>query len=285
MHITRYYLCGGIFFFLLLQAKKQNYKRRNRNNNGSDNLTEPDVLHGLIYAVTGNDSVPYEASFKKSTSEYKKCKINGNTYIPFNDITTINSYDQLIKADYSVANGRMNAFIEKYIDENKQLWLVKMLLSIIEQNNIDDETRFYVKHDGTNMSKHELISCSQFDLSPFLVGVMHFILVHRSNNAPGKDIIEQWQNQPDLLNDLINSFNGDIRVFRRNTIHAFASSEQNTNEDTENIESEIFDNDYEEHVKTQNHLTMNIIRQQTNVAQYGKKSVSLVNNGTININL
>ena len=290
MPITRYYLCGGIFFFLLLQAKKQNCKSRNRNNNGSDNLTEPAVLQGLIYAVIGNDFVPYEASFKKNTSEYKQCKINGSTYIPFNDVVTIKTYDQIVKADYSVATERMNEFIERYIDENKQLWLVKMLLGIIKRDDIDDDFSFYIKQDVSSIFKHDMDDCSRFNLSPFLVGIMHFILLNRSDNAPGKDIVEQWQNQPETLNEPINIFNRDIYVFRKNNLREYSSSEhnentKNTNENTENTEADIFDNKSEFHEKTQKHLTMNIIRQQTNVAQYGEKSVNLVNNGTINISL
>ena len=54
-------------------------------------------MKGLIYVVTGQAVDPYNDSFKKNTSEYKSCKYNGGTYIPFNEVSTINSFDNAVK--------------------------------------------------------------------------------------------------------------------------------------------------------------------------------------------
>ena len=67
-----------------------------------------------------------------------------------------------------------------------------------------------------------------------------------------------------------------------------AESEDEPSEDKEYIDAEVVDGESSgaaDNQKKQEGQSVTIIQQQTNVMQFGEKSVSLVNNGTINIDL
>lgn len=57
------YLCGGTFFVLLLRAKKQATKKRNKALGGSDGLTAPNILLGLIRVANPQFEKPGGDSF------------------------------------------------------------------------------------------------------------------------------------------------------------------------------------------------------------------------------
>ncbi len=94
------YLCGGTLLLLLERAKKGGISARERSQGINDSLSNPEMLKGLINVVTGVWSQVYDESFKKNTSQYRKCEIKGNTYIPFTDKDTINKFDSCVKNTY-----------------------------------------------------------------------------------------------------------------------------------------------------------------------------------------
>ena len=93
------YLCGGTLLLLLERAKKTSISARERNQGINDNLSNPEMLKGLINVVTGSCPPVHGDSFKKNTSQYRKCEISGNTYIPFNDNDTILTFDHDVKRE------------------------------------------------------------------------------------------------------------------------------------------------------------------------------------------
>ena len=94
-------LCGGTFFTLLLQAKKQRSKVRSRRNSGSDGLSDPDVLIGLIRTAKPQYASPASSTFSQNSSAYKACSITTGTYLPFKDPAFTTPFDNQVKTDYA----------------------------------------------------------------------------------------------------------------------------------------------------------------------------------------
>lgn len=189
------YLCGGTFFVMLLQARAARSKARDKLSGGTDGLSDSDVLSGLIYVYTGNKTECHISSIRKATSEFKGCKSNGNTYVPFNASGDAENFNYAVKNNYSDILGRMSEFVEQYIDRNKVDRLVRAILEVIEQDSsgIPDETDFYVLPNGRPIKKRELLALDTIVIEAFLVGILHYIQTERhDNNINGQATIESW---------------------------------------------------------------------------------------------
>lgn len=293
------YLCGGTLFFLLVQAKKPRAKAREREKGIADGLTDAAMMEGLIHAVTGNSAYAYADSLKKNTSQFRECRIDGSVYIPFNDPATANGYDYDIANNYAFALLRMHKFSEKYLNPAKAAWLVRVLLDVIDQDSgIGDDAHFCVQSDGSFLSKPDMMSADRFELQPFLVGIIHYILTNRSDNISGQDTLDDWGTKANERSErkLKKNFQlGNNRTIvvdwhkpakKTNTDDCSETSDE-PDTDVDYIEAEVMDDESDaiDNLKKQDGQSVTIIQQQTNVVQYGEKSVSLVNNGTINIDL
>ena len=293
------YLCGGTLFFLLVQSKKPRAKAREREKGISDGLKDPSMMEGLIQAITGNSSYAYADSLKKNTSQFRECRIDGSIYIPFNDQATANGYDYDITNNYASALLRMHRFSEEYLNPAKAAWLVRVLLDVIDQDSgIGDDAHFCVQSDGSFLSKSDMISADRFELQPFLVGIVHYILMNRSDNISGQDTLDDWGTKASERSERKLKKDFQLGKNRATIVDWYKSAENdNTNDcsetadepdtDAEYIEAEVVDDESgaADNLKKQEGQSVTIIQQQTNVVQYGEKSVSLVNNGTINIDL
>lgn len=293
------YLCGGTLFFLLVQSRKPRAKAREREKGVSDGLKDPAMMEGLLQAITGSSEYAYPASLKKNTSEFRECRINGSTYISFDDPVTASGYDYVVKNSYHSALLRMNSFVEVFLDPTKAAWLVRVLLDVIEQDTgIDDNDPFYVQFDGSFLSKSELISMSHLTLQPFLVGVVHYILMKRNDNISGKDTLEEWGTKASERAE--RKLKKDFSLGKTRTtvvdwyrfeeepvVNACSETVDRPDSYTAPIEAEVVDNESNaaDDSSEQKGQSVTVIQQQTNVVQYGDKSISLVNNGTINIDL
>lgn len=291
------YLCGGTLFFLLVQAKKPRSTAREREKGVSDGLKDPSMMEGLLKAVTGNDAFAYAESLKKNTSQFRECKIDGSTYIPFDDPATANSYDYDVTNNYNEVLLRMSEFAERFLNPSKRTWLVHVLLDVIEQDAGDD-AHFCVQRDGTFLSKSDVLSAIHFELQPFLVGIVHYILMNRSDNISGQDTLDAWGIKASERSERKLKKDFSLGTSRTATVDWYKpDNEEPTKDvtetdgvkdtDAEFIEAEVVDeeSDVADKQKGTDDQAVTIIKQQTNVVQYGEKSVSLVNNGTINIDL
>ena len=248
------YLCGGTLLLLLERSKKGGISARERSQGINDSLSNPEMLKGLINVVTGVWPQVYDESFKKNTSQYRKCEINGNTYIPFNDKDTINKFDSCVKNTYSSVVCRMIGFTNRFISPNKADRLVRELDrqdNILGKATFDDWCEEAPPHIPRKIRDNFLIgikiklTVSWCDISDF----QHF-----DNSSPESEEKNDHDSTSDPSSD-------DDEPPTATVV------EEETHSDTE----------------TQQHTT--IINNQTNVVQYGEKSISLVNNGTINIDL
>lgn len=294
------YLCGGTLFFLLVQAKKPRAKAREREKGISDGLKDPAMMEGLIQAITGNNTYAYADSLKKNTSQYRECRIDGSTYIPFNDPAIASGYDYAVTNSYNSVLYRMRKFTEDFLDPAKAAWLVRVLLDVIDQDTgkIGDDAHFCVQSDGSFLSKSDMMSAVRFEFQPFLVGIVHYILMNRSDNISGQDTLDDWGTKASERSE--RKLKKDFQLGKnRTTVVDWYKPAENDNADgcsettgepdtdADYIEAEVVDDESgaAEKIKKQECQSVTFIQQQTNVVQHGEKSVSLVNNGTININL
>ena len=299
------YLCGGTLLLLLERAKKTGISARERSQGINDSLSNPEMLKGLINVVTGVWPQVYDESFKKNTSQYRKCEISGNTYITFNDKDTINRFDSNVKGKYSNVVCRMIGFTNRFISPGNADRLVRELVDVIlKDQGISDDDYFYIKCDGSSITKADLIKQDHFDLQPFLVGVLHYILLHRQDNTLGKATFDDWceiapPHIPRRIRDDFSIGSGikltvswcDITEYRRSDSTTSKAEDTTVSHNTSDPSSADDDPPTatvvveETHSNTETQQQTTIIHNQTNVVQYGEKSISLVNNGTINIDL
>ena len=184
------FLCGGIFFDLLLQARKPRRKARDKQNGGTDGLSDPDVTKGLVYVLTGDDLNSY-GNFSKSTSEYKTCRSNSNTYIPFEEPATVASFIEALKRKDSDLQVRMSEFIDRFINPAKFEWLVKALVETIHEDaDISDDTLFEI-NQTESITVTELLSVKVVEIEILLLSILGYILKNRTDNSLGIDTFHE----------------------------------------------------------------------------------------------
>ena len=179
MNKNEFRLCGGIFFLLFTKA----LKLRNYANETMVDLIK--VLDANYYDSFQSNS---KNSYQKTLSEYKSCKKNGGTYIPFNNKEVRETAKNSIENDYPSALSRMSKVISKFIDlsAKKHILLIKELIEMIEvDDSIDDNQAFYVSADGQTLTKSQIIQCESICLEAFLLGVWYYSVMQ--DNTIGYD--------------------------------------------------------------------------------------------------
>lgn len=168
-----YFLCGGVLFFLLTEAALPNASAKDHEAGVSDEHSGPILMRDLIYAFCGNNVY----GTPKDTSLYKECKIDGSKNIPFDDVPLCNIYCQEVRDQYNSVLSRMDEFVRRHLNPKTKDWFVKAVLEIIENDpEISDDETFFISPDGTPANIYET---SDYDISSFLVGILHFITCKR----------------------------------------------------------------------------------------------------------
>lgn len=182
------FLCGGVLFFLLTQATLPNGSARERRDGKKDGHSDPVLMTDLICAFTGNSNY----GSRKDTSQYKDCLIEGSCNLPFGSIPLCTAYGNTVAGEYHVALAQMDAFVQRHIDPKMSVWLVKALLEILESDNdIGENDEFYIEPNGSVVTKATIREKCDFDLSAFLVGVLHYILTRRQGkNSQGLQTLD-----------------------------------------------------------------------------------------------
>lgn len=100
-----------------------------------------------------------------------------------------------VQSDKPTALAFMTEFVLYCIDENKCRQMVDELLRAIrDDNDIADDTEFYIFGNGKSTSKREMVD-KQFNFTAdcFLLGVWHFLISERSDsNRIGRDTLVDW---------------------------------------------------------------------------------------------
>lgn len=281
------YMCGGVAFFLLIQALLPNGSARDHLDGVKDDHSQPIVMQDLLMAITDTE---YPVS-EKDTSLYKDCASEGSINIPFNEISVAATYDNLVRKDYRTALTRMKVFVTAHLNPAMDEWLVKALLEIMEKDTGAKETdRFYLKSDGTAVSRNELQDLDNIKIEAFLVGIFHFILKYRRElNHLGADTLDVLGTKKDRKARKYTGHAGegitrDIDVERWNPADEAVQErpeEENASQDEsgEAVEAEVVDDEEEKYNADGKNVT--VIKHQTNVIQTGGHNANITNNGTM----
>lgn len=183
MNKNCYRLCGGIFFFFFLKSCKER-------------IPQNKILISLIKTLYPNYCEPnlvYEKnSFSKTVSEYKSCKTNGGSYVPFNETETFLEVNKHIKENYHTALIKMGTIVSEYLNmsgNNAELLVRQLIEMIVFDDSITDEQEFYVLPDGQSMTKAQISECCSFCLESFLLGVWYYSVT--KNNTEGRNTYDE----------------------------------------------------------------------------------------------
>lgn len=189
------YLCGGILFNLLLEAGKNRQKARDSIKHGGDGLSNTAVLRKLIYVITGEEARAAGSTFDKNTTQFRTCELNGNTYIPFEAVSTSTAFSLAVERKNSDLLKRTSEFINEFINSEKTEWFVKAMFDVIANDEeISDETEFNISI-SESVCKKNLYDVRNVFLQPFLISVLNFILKKRQDNTKGRATFEAWYKQ------------------------------------------------------------------------------------------
>ena len=190
-------LCGGTFFTLVLQALRQRMSAREHYSGDSDGLSDAEVLVGLIKVINPDYADPGKEKLKTIANNYKRCTASTSAYFPFDDDQIVSVFDRSVKTDYQTPLNGMIAFVNRFIDTSegihKDTHLVRALVDLILQDqSIEFSDEFYIGSDGGKKKKAALGGLTEVCLPSFLLGVWHYIVVHRKDNGIGKKTYDTW---------------------------------------------------------------------------------------------
>ena len=179
------YLCGGILLNLLIEAKKTSLTSREKLNGKKNTVSDSDILKGLIKLVTGEEIAFNGDTLKKITTQYKKCEINGNSYITFTDSSTVNAFYNRYTNNYNELLEETSDFINTYISESKLEETVKSIIElIIWDKSILDETKFTIFQNVDSLKK-SLSKIDNVEIEVFLINVIFYIIINKQVNTIG----------------------------------------------------------------------------------------------------
>lgn len=199
------HLCGGILFDLLLEARKPRRKARDKRSGGTDGLAAVDVYKGLINVVTGEEMNTAGKAIEKCASNYKSCSSSKGIYVPFKEGPTQSAFDSAYKRKDPDLLKRMSGFIEKYLNEAKCEWLVRALIETMQLEHIDAEISIDY---STQLHVSSLHMAESIVFLPFLLSVLHYVIMNCPDCESGRDTFENWYTQSSPRAEW--KFNSDI---------------------------------------------------------------------------
>lgn len=190
-------LCGGTFFTLVLQALRQRMKAREHYSGDSDGLSDPEVLVGLVKVINPAYTDPGKENLKGTANNYKACKTSNSAYLPFSDDQVISVFDAEVKTNYQSVLNRMIGFVNDFLDlsetVHKDANLARALVDLIQQDQtIKAGDEFYIGPNGEKKKKAALGDLKEVCLPSFLLGVWHYVVVNRRDNAVGRKTYDEW---------------------------------------------------------------------------------------------
>lgn len=187
------HLCGGILFGLLYEAKKPRRKAKDKLSGGSDGLTIPGIYAGLINVVTGEDLSAYAGTtLKKCATNYRKCEDSTGGYVPFTEPATQSAFDSLYKRKDPDLLKRMSGFIDTYLNKAKCEWLVRAIIETIQQEQLEIEIAI---NYTDSMKSGDLHKADSVLFLPFLLSVLHYVVMNCADCESGRPTFESWYSQ------------------------------------------------------------------------------------------
>lgn len=195
------YLSLGIFLKLLSRYTRKDKSIAERRFLGTNNTVISTTIFKyfisaliLKWYTDDNERADTLKSLNSNLINCKKELFNFKFLMPEKDeIKAIFIED--VQSDTQTALAFMTEFVLYCIDENKCRQMVDELLRAIrDDNDIADDTKFYIFGNGKSTSKREMVD-KQFNFTAdcFLLGVWHFLIRERSeSNRIGRDTLVDW---------------------------------------------------------------------------------------------
>ena len=187
------HLCGGILFDLLYEAKRTRRKAKDKLKGGSDGLTIPGIYAELIKVVTGDDVSSYAGTtLKKCATNYRTCVNSTGEYVPFTNPANQSAFDAQYKKKDPDLLIRMSEFIGTYLNEAKCEWLVRALIETMQAEQLD--TEIAISYTET-LKVSELHTSKEISFLPFLLSVLHYVIMECPDCESGRPTFESWYSQ------------------------------------------------------------------------------------------
>lgn len=189
------YLSGGIFFNLLIESTKQKINARTKLNGDKDLYSDTNLMGALVTLTIGDIYTPSGDTFKKNTSDYKRCKISKSTFLDFDNTVKLSLFhDSVISKDPAV-HQHMKNLVDNFLSEARHQWLVRALIeTIVEDSTIPIDTGFDVGGEKV-IKKEQLNEVAQINIDYFLANVWDYILQNKKDNTLGRSTFEIWYKQ------------------------------------------------------------------------------------------
>ena len=173
-----YFLSGGVLFMLLTDLIPGKRPAREHQQGLKDACNEKEQMYNLSKTLCGSPSE--DRSFESQKTNYKGCVDEGGIALPFNESSSITSYDSKVKNQYEEALKEMQEFVDKSINTSKLVWFVRAVFDLLDKDkSISLDSEFYALGDGGTIKKKDLLVCEKLEIEPFLIGMWHFILTKR----------------------------------------------------------------------------------------------------------
>lgn len=265
------YLCGGTFLTQLIETGHPRKSPKEHASGKKESHPEHEVLGWLIAVYRRDKYHPTGDSLKTNTSQYKRCQKSLASFIGFNDNELLTEFDNDVKtASPSTALYMMSELIDQVIDRSNYDRLAKRLLGLIKcDTSIPGSDIFYLSSHP--ITKNDLVASTEIDLAAFLLGIWHYIILHRANkNEYGAATFQAWFPQDG------SNHSGDVAWKIKQRIyadfHPISKPEEDFHQSEQphpSVECDIEEEDAQSSEKQELHQTLNF----TPVIQNG-----LVNN-------
>lgn len=192
------HLSGGILFNLLTESTKQKITARAKHNGYKDLYSDTNLMASLITLTTGDSFIPMGDTFKKNTSDYKRCLISKSTYLDFDNVAKVTSlHTKVISKDLNVYEDMKN-LVNNFLSESLHIWLVKALIeTIMQDSTIASDAKFGISVEKA-IKKEQLNKVTQINIDCFLVSICDYILQKKKDNTLGRPTFEAWYKQSSI---------------------------------------------------------------------------------------
>ena len=182
-------LCGGTFFALLHSAVKHHTKSQKSADHGFVGYALPELLKAILKVITPGDCEYSPNTLKSMATNFKKCE--NVPCIPQPDSNDAKLFDERVRSGDRNTLTAMNNLVEHFIDiENKGEWLIRAVVDVLDYDDeIDGNEMLFILPGGKAKAAKDIFNTSDFTLTCFLLGILHYCILKVPNNEVGKDTI------------------------------------------------------------------------------------------------
>lgn len=201
------YLCGSIVFFLITQSTYPKICAADKIDGKESDHSDLKLMADFVKALTNTSLDKKAKNLKQYISFYKNCKRLNSETIPFRSSPLCKDYKNITENELKSIYSKMDRFIEDHLLQPFNERLVMTLLYVLKNDpEINDDELFYITSDRNAKTKTEVLETTNFQLTPFLTGIMHYTLNKRhspKNGSSYSDMEKKGQMTLNLITDKV----------------------------------------------------------------------------------